>query len=172
MYLSSQSFFKTNFKYKLLNITIIELIRCIHFCREIDPGLEEAIASLIWATPRLQADVQEFKSIAEEFSNKYGKEFAQACRSNSLSNVSEKVMHKLSVQAPPKALVERYMMEIAKSYNVPFEPDTSIMAQDELMMAENLLIDFDPDKKGKSGNNNGSGPSGGMRTMQSLPQQV
>jgi len=32
-------------------------------------------------------------------------------------------MHKLSVEAPPKILVERYLIEIAKNYNVPYEPD-------------------------------------------------
>lgn len=133
--------------------------------KEMDPGLEEAIASLIWATPRLQADVMEFKSVSDEFAAKYSKEFALACRSNERSNVSEKVMHKLSVQAPPKTLVERYMVEIAKSYNIPFEPDASIVAQDEIMLAENLLIDFDAEKKGKPGSA-GGGPSGGMGVMQ------
>ena len=112
----------------------------------------------------------EFKPIADEFAAKYGKEFAMACRSNELSNVSEKVMHKLSVQAPPKTLVERYMVEIAKTYNVPFEPDASVMAQDEVLMAENLLIDFDADKKGNPGNS--GGPSGGMGVMQPSPSQV
>ena len=38
-------------------------------------------------------------------------------------------MHKLGVQAPPKALVERYMIEIAKTYNVPFDPDPSVMQE-------------------------------------------
>ena len=143
-----------------------------YFRRELDPGLEEAIASLIWATPRLQADIQEFKPIADEFAAKYGKEFAVACRSNELSNVSEKVMHKLSVQAPPKSLVERYMAEIAKSYNIPFEPDASIVAQDEILMAENLLIDFDAEKNGKSAKNDGGGPSGGMGVMPPAHAQV
>lgn len=66
-------------------------------------------------------------------------------------------MHKLSVQAPPKPLVERYMVEIAKTYNVPFEPDPSVMHNDDIMMAEGLLIDLDIDKK----NQGGGGPSGG-----------
>lgn len=140
---------------------------CLFLSREIDPGLEEAIATLIWATPRLQTDVQELKSIADELTAKYGKEFGQQCRCNGLSNVSDKVMHKLSVQAPPKALVEKYMMEIAKAFNVPFVPDASVMAQDEVLLAENLLIDFDADKKG-----GGGGPSGGMRSPQPLPSTV
>ncbi|XP_012945750.1 IST1 homolog [Aplysia californica] len=135
--------------------------------KELDPGLEEAIASIIWATPRLQADVQELKSVAEEFSHKYGKEFAQACRGNQLSNVSEKVMHKLSVQAPPKALVERYMVEIAKTYNVPFEPDPSVVQQDEILLAENLLIDLGADDKKNQG---GGGGGGGMLQPMNYPQ--
>ena len=126
-------------------------------CRELDPGLEEAIASLIWASPRLQADVQELKHIADQFTAKYGKEFGQACRTNELNNVSEKVMHKLAVQAPPKILIERYMMEIAKTYNVPFEADLAVMQQDEIFAAENMLIDLG-DKKG--GGSSG-GPGGG-----------
>jgi len=135
--------------------------------KELDAGLEEAISSLIWATPRLQSDVQEFKAVSEEFSRKYGKEFAQACRANSLSNVSEKVMHKLGVQAPPKALVERYMVEIAKTYNVPFDPDPSVMQEDEILMAENLLIDLGADdKKG------GAGGAGGGSGGQLMPQPM
>lgn len=132
--------------------------------KELDPGLEEAIASIIWASPRLQADVQELKLVTDQLTSKYGKEFAQACRTNELNNVNEKVMHKLGVQAPPKILVERYMMEIAKTYNVPFEPDPSVMSQDEIFAAENLLIDLG-EKKGGGGGGNG-GPSGGMGVLQ------
>jgi hypothetical protein len=35
------------------------------FSRELDPGLEEPIATLIWATPRLQADVVELKNVSK-----------------------------------------------------------------------------------------------------------
>ncbi|BFZ24848.1 hypothetical protein BsWGS_27887 [Bradybaena similaris] len=140
--------------------------------KELDPGLEEAIATIIWATPRLQADVQELKAVTEEFTLKYSKEFAQACRGNNLSNVSEKVMHKLSVQAPPKALVERYMVEIAKTYNVPFEPDPTVMQHDEILMAENLLIDLDADDKKNQGRGGGGGGGGGIRGGVGAPQPM
>lgn len=39
-------------------------------------------------------------------------------------------MHKLSVEAPPKILVERYLIEIAKNYNVPYEPDSVVMVSE------------------------------------------
>ncbi len=35
-------------------------------------------------------------------------------------------MHKMSVQAPPKITVEKYMIEIAKYYNVEYEPDPQV----------------------------------------------
>lgn len=103
--------------------------------------------------------------IADQLTLKYGKEFGQACRTNALNNVSEKVMHKLGVQAPPKILIERYMIEIARSYNVPFEPDPSVMAQDEIFAAENLLIDLDENKKG------GGGGGGILQPSQPYPPQ-
>ena len=39
-------------------------------------------------------------------------------------------MHKLAVQAPPKLLVEKYLIEIAKIYNIDYEPDPQIMKDD------------------------------------------
>jgi len=32
-------------------------------CSEIDPGLEEAITTILWVAPRLCADVQELKEV-------------------------------------------------------------------------------------------------------------
>lgn len=43
-----------------------------------------------------------------------------------MGTVSEKLMHKMSVQAPPKITVEKYMIEIAKYYNVEYEPDPQV----------------------------------------------
>lgn len=40
------------------------------------------------------------------------------------------LMHKLSVESPPKILVERYLIEIAKNYNVPYEPDSVVMVSE------------------------------------------
>ena len=67
--------------------------------RELDEGLEEPISSIIWATPRLQSEVQELVVVSEQLTLKYGKEFAQSCRANALQIVNEKLVHKLSVQA-------------------------------------------------------------------------
>lgn len=125
--------------------------------RELDPGLEEPIASVLWAAPRLQADCQELKAVSDQLIAKYGKEFGQGCQSNSLNIVNEKLMHKLSVQAPPKLLVEKYLEEIAKTYNIPYTPDHSDHPVD-ILAAEGLLLDFN------NGNNNGGGGNNGGLT--------
>lgn len=97
--------------------------------KTLDEGLTEAVSSLLWVAPRLQADVAELKAVADQLALKYGKPYAQAARDNGLSTVSSKLMHKLSVQAPPRILVEQYLIEIAKSHDVPYEPDPDVLAE-------------------------------------------
>ena len=58
---------------------------------------------------------------------KYVKKYAEACKTDALGNVNEKVKKRLGLEAPPKLLVEQYLIEIAKMYNVPFEPDQTVM---------------------------------------------
>merc|ERR1719431_146240 len=50
--------------------------------KNLDDGLAEAISSLIWVSPRMQADVQELKIVCDQFTAKYGKPYAQACKEN------------------------------------------------------------------------------------------
>lgn len=40
-------------------------------------------------------------------------------------------MHKLAIQAPPKLLVEKYLIEIAAIYNIVYEPDPQVMKDEE-----------------------------------------
>lgn len=52
--------------------------------------------------------------------------FIQACRAEAVDTISEKLKHKIGVQPPPKILVEKYLIEIAKNYNIPYEPDPQV----------------------------------------------
>lgn len=113
--------------------------------KQLDDGIAEATISILWAAPRVATDVSEFKVISDQLTMKYGKTFAEAARNNQLeypAKVSPKLIAKLSVQAPPKLLVEKYMIEIAKSAGIPFTPDPKIMREDEVAVAEQMLIDF------------------------------
>jgi vacuolar protein sorting-associated protein IST1 len=138
----------------------------IQSTKEMDEGLEEPISSIIWATPRLQSEVQELVVVSEQLALKYGREFAQSCRANALQIVNEKLIHKLNVQAPPRRLVERYMVEIAKTYNVAYTPPPDDGSEAD---AVDLLL-IDPpfsatnDKKGGGGGGSGGGRQVGEST--------
>jgi vacuolar protein sorting-associated protein IST1 len=127
--------------------------------KELDDGISEAVSSIIWVAPRLISDVAELKVISDQLSLKYGKPFADACRASvPPANVSEKLQHKMSIQAPPKLLVEKYLIEIAKIYNIDYEPDQSIMKDDH--RPEGFLIDFGGHNSNNlDGNHPGNNPA-------------
>jgi Regulator of Vps4 activity in the MVB pathway len=123
--------------------------------KELDEGISEAVSSIIWVAPRLQADVAELKVVSEMLTAKYGKPYADASRAAvHPANVSDKLQHKMSIQAPPKLLVEKYLIEIAKIYNIDYEPDQSIMQSDpsQINRPDGFLIDFNNDRNNLDGN--------------------
>ncbi|KAM6177126.1 IST1 homolog isoform 2-T2 [Erethizon dorsatum] len=122
----------------------------IQSMKELDSGLAESVSTLIWAAPRLQSEVAELKIL----------------------------MHKLSVEAPPKILVERYLIEIAKNYNVPYEPDSVVMAEAPPGVETDLIdVGFTDDvKKGGPGRGGGGGgftaPVGGPDGTVPMPMPM
>ncbi|XP_034656676.1 IST1 homolog isoform X2 [Drosophila subobscura] len=120
--------------------------------KELDSGIAEPVASLVWVCPRLQSDIAELKIISDIFITKYGPQFAEHNRTATGDHsVSEKLMHKLTLQAPPKLLVENYLIAIAKNYNIEYEPDPQVMQEEQ--RPEHHLIDL-------SDRNNLSGSGG------------
>ncbi|APA05707.1 hypothetical protein SS1G_01960 [Sclerotinia sclerotiorum 1980 UF-70] len=81
-----------------------------------DPGLEEAVKSLIYAAPR--TEIKELQQVRALLCEKYGKEFALQAMENSDEKVSEKVLKKLSITPPAQELVNGYLEEIARTYGI------------------------------------------------------
>ncbi|ELW50700.1 IST1 like protein [Tupaia chinensis] len=74
--------------------------------------------------------IQSMKELdSDQLCAKYSKEYGKLCKTNQIGTVNDRLMHKLSVEAPPKILVERYLIKIAKNYNVPYETDLVVMAE-------------------------------------------
>ncbi|XP_029950809.1 IST1 homolog isoform X3 [Salarias fasciatus] len=144
----------------------------IQSMKELDPGLQEAVSTLIWATPRLQSEVNELKIVCDQLCAKYSKEYGKLCRTNQIGTVNDRLMHKLSVEAPPKILVERYLIEIAKNYNVPYEPDA--MVRPEVCVGEEAdLIDVNHDKKSGGGGGGGfTAPAAAMPMAMPMPMPM
>ncbi|KAL7627826.1 Vacuolar protein sorting-associated protein ist1 [Parahypoxylon ruwenzoriense] len=84
-----------------------------HTC---DPGLEEAVKSIIYAAPK--TEIKELQQVRALLAEKYGKEFVLSAMENSDNKVSEKVLKKLSVTPPREELVQGYLEEIARAYGV------------------------------------------------------
>lgn len=88
-----------------------------------DPGLEEAVKSLIYAAPR--TDIKELQTVRALLVDKFGKEFALQAVENTDGKVAEKVLRKLAVTPPSTELVNGYLEEIARTYQVdwPKKPE-------------------------------------------------
>lgn len=127
-----------------------------------DPGLYECIASILWVAPRLESEVPELRLISEELQSKYSKEFVAMCRTNKCEKVNERLMLKMSEQAPGELLIEKYLVEITKSHNVQFKPDPTIAIRDPDFFYSK--IDEPPVKPYFNNNNNNNGGNGGQPT--------
>ena len=82
----------------------------------LDPALEEAVRSIIYAAPR--TEIKELHTVRALLVEKFGKDVALASIEG--EGVAERVIKKLRVETPKEELVEAYMTEIAKFYGVPY----------------------------------------------------
>ncbi|KAL0090905.1 regulator of Vps4 activity in the MVB pathway-domain-containing protein [Phycomyces blakesleeanus] len=87
-----------------------------------DPGISEAVHTIIWATPRAD-EVKELGVVRDQLAFRFGKEFVLSALDNTENQVNPRVISKMQVNAPDAFLVERYLEEIAKSYDVGWVSD-------------------------------------------------
>ncbi|XP_016051618.1 PREDICTED: IST1 homolog isoform X1 [Miniopterus natalensis] len=126
----------------------------IQTTKELDSGLAECVSTLIWAATRLQSEVPELKIVSNQLCAKYSQEYGQLCRTNEIATVSSRLMCKLNVNTLPQVLVEQYLIEIAKNYNVPYKPKAPIMAE---APGDLVSVGFTEDvKKGAIGSGGGT----------------
>lgn len=87
----------------------------------LDPALEEAVRSIIYAAPR--TEIKELHAVRVHLVEKFGKEVALASMEG--EGVAERVIKKLKAETPSEELVDAYLTEIARFYGVAFgaKPD-------------------------------------------------
>lgn len=98
--------------------------------KECDPGLEEAVKSIVYAAPRVEG-VKELSTVRQLLAEKYGKEFTLEAVENSDGKVSQRVLDRTKVEPPPKELVEAYLSAIADAYGIDWPPGTFAKRQAE-----------------------------------------
>jgi vacuolar protein sorting-associated protein IST1 len=97
----------------------------------VDPAIEQPLANILWAAPFLTQDIPELGQVTLMFKKHFGPEYVSMCEQNKLGMVDVDLLRCLSCDLIPKLLIEKYLVEICRSQNVPFEPDATVMAQDE-----------------------------------------
>lgn len=114
-----------------------------------DPGLEEAVKSIIYAAPR--TEIKELQQVRALLGERFGKEFVLAAIENSDGAVSEKVVKKLSVTPPKPELVQGYLEEIAKAYGVDWPKGTRELGPPPELVDEEINSNSDGDSDGGGG---------------------
>ncbi|EST04929.1 protein of unknown function DUF292, eukaryotic [Kalmanozyma brasiliensis GHG001] len=108
--------------------------------REPDLSIMPALTAIIHAAPR--TELKELHVLREMLMAKFGREFAQDVMDNKDSCVPERVMNKLLVEAPDAKLVDLYIFEICKAYDVPFSsphlPETKVEEEEEEQVEEQV----------------------------------
>lgn len=93
--------------------------------KECPVELQEAIASIIFASPRC-SDLPEFMQIRSLFTAKYGKEFVAAASDlRPDSSVNRTVIEKLSVRAPFAELKIKVLKAIAQEHNLQWDSSST-----------------------------------------------
>ncbi|CAG8549665.1 1930_t:CDS:2 [Paraglomus brasilianum] len=120
--------------------------------RTCDPAIIEAVSTLIYGAPRME--IVELQRVREQLITRFGKEFLDNITQHKL-HVNERVVVKLEAKAPDSYLVNRYLEEIAKSYNVNWV----LNIESESLITYDLLI----------GGNNSSNGNTESETYTALP---
>lgn len=122
--------------------------------KECDPGLKEAVQSIIYAAPKIEG-VKELTLSRQLLAEKFGKEFT--LRASDLEDedneVPPRVKDRLRVEPPKKELVEAYLSAIADAYDVDYPPGIKAQREAEQQAAnvESIADDASDDEDNPSG---------------------
>ena len=100
-------------------------IQIITHSTEVPSDLEESIATLIYASQRVE--IPELELIAHQFVAKYGEKAMRLHLNNDLGRVNPRVVEKLQINPPDFALVISTMQDIAAQWEVDWKPDLSVL---------------------------------------------
>lgn len=102
--------------------------------QEPEPSIAEPVAAIIHAAPRVE--LREMHVLRDLLIQRYGKAFSTRAIENEGGVVGTRVSSRLKIQTPSKQLVDLYISEICKAYDVPFESPYIKSAEEEQQGAE------------------------------------
>ncbi|KAJ7063188.1 regulator of Vps4 activity in the MVB pathway-domain-containing protein [Mycena amicta] len=84
------------------------------------PVVVEAVSTLIYAAG---VELRELQVVRELLIQRLGADFARSAISNRDNHVSPRVVHALNAPPPTASSLDMYLLQIAKTYNVPWMPE-------------------------------------------------
>lgn len=107
---------------------LFERVKLITVSKECPPDLKSSIATLIWASDRV--DIKELSEIRKLLRSKYGKKFDMEAYENKGGICNERVVAKLSVEPPSAYLVLTYLERIADEKGVDWKSKEKLKAEE------------------------------------------
>lgn len=112
-------------------LLILDLLR-----KEVDDGLCEAILLIVYCCGH--TEIKELSTLGDLLRMRYGPEFVRKVLENTnFEYVPEKIVKRCDVMPPSEVLVDLYLVEIARTYRVPY----SGLGEDD----ENLAMEENSD---------------------------
>lgn len=99
---------------------LTERMRYIENEKTLPPDMEQTVCTIIWAADK--SEITELSEVKRQLGIKYGDALVQKALENQDRCVNDRVMSRMNVRPPPISLVHSYMQEIAKAYNIEWEP--------------------------------------------------
>lgn len=113
------------------------LIILDHLRPTVDAGLKEAVLLIIYASHH--TELKELSSLSDLLRLKYGHEFvAQVMANENQEYVPEKIVKRCDIEPPTEVLVDLYLTEIARAYEVPYSglEDEPVLEKEEEDLTE------------------------------------
>nr|GAT47209.1 DUF292-domain-containing protein [Mycena chlorophos] len=88
----------------------------------LNPSVVEAASTVIYAGAS-QPDFRELQAVRELLVQRLGPDFARSAATNRDNHVAARVIHALNAPPPSAASLDAYLLDIAKTYSVPWVPE-------------------------------------------------
>jgi len=110
---------------KLQCVLLSERVKMIEQSKKVCPAdLLSCVATLIYAEQFV--DSKELSLIRKQFRDKYGKRFEELVLAKKENNVNEKIIELLSLSPRDPVVVQNYMIQICKHFEIDYTPDDII----------------------------------------------
>jgi len=90
---------------------------------ELKPEIADSVCALVYAGYCMGGEIEELKQLFRLFTAKYGKQFTESVVNEKEKYLNDRFLKILvSTSTPDKTVVEAYLVEIAKIYDVEYKP--------------------------------------------------